>query len=370
MILGAADLHLRLGAKYFNRRFSGDALYGLAQLAAAAVKSQAAAVILAGDIFNSATPDGVTLNAYTEFMRSSMVPILVLPGNHDRVLLDDLPECLRPTRRELGMLHPGAFLIPSDGNTIEIDGMSVAGLPYCPPGPAAIAALQAVPPCDLLVCHHAWKHQLAFDGAWHFTLDMLPKHVGMVLNGHVHVPDVSSLDDTGKRWFVSPGSTWPTLAEEFTRPHCAVKIEKGKRPEFVNLNVRRYRDARSMTDMLETSLGLMAVEHREAGFLLKTLVQVSELPDNHQERWPELVLIQSGLSLREASEAAEDELVEEAAADLLANLPAVLDREKRPEAYALLQTLLEHPDPRQASDLLQDWLKARIKPEEKTDGSK
>ena len=356
MIIGAADLHLRICAKYFNRRFAGDALYGLLQLEELAVRKPAA-YILAGDVFNSSTPDGISLNAYKEFLDDEDIPVLVLPGNHDRTLPDALPDVLRPDNRDLAMLHPRAVMLPSDGSTLKIDGMRIAGLPYCPPGPAAVDALRAVPTCDLLVTHHAWRHQLAFDGAWHFTLDMLPAHVGMVLNGHVHVPLVQQLSPG--RWFCSPGSTWPTLAEEFAREHCVVAIEKGQEPELIKLPTRLYLDLRGRPE-LEQELDALASMRDMIEGPLRPLVQVSELSDD-PDRWPQLHLIQSGLSLAEASESMENELVEEAAADLLANLPAVLDRAKRPEAYQLLQTLLEYPDPKKASDLLQEWLEERLK---------
>ena len=78
--------------------------------------------------------------------------------------------------------------------------------------------LAAVPECDMLMMHNAFRHLLGFEGAWDLEMDMLPETAKCVLVGDIHKYDLR-LSPYGQP-VLSPGSPYPVKVDEQTMAHC------------------------------------------------------------------------------------------------------------------------------------------------------
>lgn len=210
IIWGAADLHLRETIWRSRRDVSGDAYAAWGQLIGMVLKDPGAILLLGGDVFHTHAPSSMDELAFATGMRRLMMKghaVYGVAGNHD----DE--DYYRPQLF-------GMEILP-EGEAVEVGGITVAGIPYHRSAEQLAQALADAPACDILVMHAGFRHLLGFEEACQCEQQDIPEHVGMVLNGHVHVYNV-----TGKVY--SPGSLSPNSVSEFGAGHGAFRIDTEK----------------------------------------------------------------------------------------------------------------------------------------------
>lgn len=222
-IYGAADLHLKSNIWKSRDDITGDAYAAFAALVKLVMGDPGSALLLAGDVFDSTSPEGVDEYVFSIGMQKLLSAghrVYGIPGNHDgeqyyRPLLFGLQEV-------------------SD-NPVDIGGgIMVAGIPYMRSVEKLSEALANAPVCDILLMHAGFRHLLGFDEACQCESRDIPEHVDMVLNGHVHVHDV-----TGKVY--SPGSLSVNSVTEFTAGHGVFRINTDTRQtDWIPIAVRHY----------------------------------------------------------------------------------------------------------------------------------
>jgi DNA repair exonuclease SbcCD nuclease subunit len=211
MIFLAADCHLGKALRAHSPILGRDGIDALTDLEIVLKREAAAAVsapvlILAGDVFDANKIDGACIDTLTRFcaeLKAAGFRIMFVQGNHD--IQNGRGDCLVPLLVPMGCEH-------IHNKVVEIDGLKIYGLDYSP-AEAYHTAMEAVPPCDLLVTHVAYQHLLGFEGAYTMRLDQVPAHVGNVLVGDIHVKDVTKLPNSAG-YIVSPGSLHPTKIDE------------------------------------------------------------------------------------------------------------------------------------------------------------
>ena len=88
-----SDLHI--GLKLYNRDLSEDQAYVFKQITELAAQEKPDAVLIAGDIYNSAVPSADAVGLFDSFITelSEAVPcaeIMIISGNHDSAPRVDL----------------------------------------------------------------------------------------------------------------------------------------------------------------------------------------------------------------------------------------------------------------------------------------
>lgn len=207
IVFGAADLHLKETIWKSKPEIAGDAYVAFARLVRIVSQEPGSVLLLGGDIFNSTYPDGLDEYAFATGMRKltdSGHSVYGVSGNHDG------EQYYRPW---LFGLQPLTEIATDIG-----DGVTVAGIPYHRSGERLSTALSDAPVCDILVMHAGFRHLLGFEEACQCEIKDVPEHVGMVLNGHIHVKDV-----TGRVY--SPGSLSVTNVAEFSAGHGVFRID-------------------------------------------------------------------------------------------------------------------------------------------------
>lgn len=207
IIYAAADLHLKERVWRNRADVAGDAYAAFARLVGLVRRDPGSVLLLAGDVFDSPAPAGIDELAFATGMRrlrDSGHRVLGVPGNHDTETY------WRPLL--FGVEELGAEPVPLG------DGVTVAGVPYHRSVEALAEALANAPVCDILVMHAGFRHLLGFEEACQCEESDVPEHVRMVVNGHVHVKDV-----TGR--VHSPGSLTVTGVDGFDEGHGAFRID-------------------------------------------------------------------------------------------------------------------------------------------------
>lgn len=207
IIYGAADLHLKERIWRSRSDITGDAYIAFARLVRMVMRDPGAVLLLAGDIFDSPYPEGIDELAFSTGMnklRERGHRVYGIAGNHDaenyyRPLLFGMQE-LTEEPVDIG------------------EGIMVAGIPYCRSVEKLAEGLANAPVCDILLMHAGFHHLLGFDESWQCDVKDIPEHVDRVLNGHVHVKDV-----TGK--VLSPGSLSVGSVAEFTTAHGVFRFD-------------------------------------------------------------------------------------------------------------------------------------------------
>ena len=201
MIYVAADIHLRECTWKGRPDICGDQYNAWAQLCMTVAKDPEGVLVLAGDIFDTPYPTGVTEAAFSrgvEIMKGR--DCYFIPGNHD----DEA--CPRPWifgMKELG--HAPADIV-------EYNGFRIGGIPYKRSAKELHAILENLPSMDMLVLHTGFRHLLGFEETWQLSEEDIPDQVKMVFAGHVHVHS-----EKGKVY--SPGSLALHRADEVTKGH-------------------------------------------------------------------------------------------------------------------------------------------------------
>ena len=199
----------------------------LARALEPAMRQQVDLVVHSGDVFNRSRPDPAAMRGAARlFTRAARrVPVVLVPGNHDRHGLSrslpfrvpDLHVCDRPQR-------------------LEIAGVALALVPYQRRAEhwkqaARIACGKGV---DLLVAHQAFEGAVVPGLVFRDEPDTirerhLPGGVKHILCGHIHPRQVTPV---GQALVVQPGSTERTLFSEAEEPKGTAHWHLGRNVTF------------------------------------------------------------------------------------------------------------------------------------------
>jgi predicted phosphodiesterase len=175
---------------------------------APAVREEVDVVVHSGDLFDRSHPDRPALAAARRLLGEAArrVPVLVMPGNHDR-------HGLAASVADLPGVH-----LADEPRRIEVGGVSFALVPFVRLAERFADALRRLGPADLVVAHQAFDgHRVpGFRfrvGAQPDTIGEphLPEWVRHVMCGHLHPRQVVSV---GAATVVCPGSTERTAFSE------------------------------------------------------------------------------------------------------------------------------------------------------------
>jgi DNA repair exonuclease SbcCD nuclease subunit len=200
MICLIADAHLGKCLRDADAEFQTDSFLAFERAIDHVVASGAKALVLAGDTTDKNHASGAAidvLRAGMDRLREAGIQAYFVEGNHDRQVKWHKRSV--PILEALGAEH-------LDGRLVEVDGIRLYGLDYRP-STSLPEALAAVPPCDILVMHQAFRHLLGFEGASDLSDEDIPTHVANVFVGDVHKRDMSLLPNGGV--IVSPGPLHP-----------------------------------------------------------------------------------------------------------------------------------------------------------------
>lgn len=248
MIIYLSDLHLTRWTWLSRKDIEGDSFRALKELeniikAQASVVDEETAVILGGDVFDTAKVDGPTLEAFASFVDGlfeSGIDVHFIQGNHDR---NDIPIA---EVQGAHSLHK---------KLVTLAGATVYGLDWAPKEEIQ-AALKEVPPCDYLVLHGMMQHLVNFEAAADFKMEDIPAHVKNVLVGDIHVTACHTLPDL-RGFCVSSGSLVPCTVKEAGQKYMAAISANGSLTwlpiptrEIVRFDVR----AQDKFDMMVSTL--------------------------------------------------------------------------------------------------------------------
>ena len=241
MIYVAADIHLRECIWKARPDIMGDHFNAWAQLCMAVSRDPEGVLVLAGDIFDSPYPTGLTEMAFMKGLGLLQGrPCYFIPGNHD---YEAVP-------------RPAIFgAVELSGKPVDVGGFTIAGIPFTRSTQALHDKLADMPVVDMLVMHTGFRHLLGFEETWQVTAEDIPEQVRMVMAGHVHLhsavgkifsPGSLALhraDEVGKGhgyYIVDPSTGEVSWREVFTRMFVPVDLDDGvdneKLEELANRN--------------------------------------------------------------------------------------------------------------------------------------
>lgn len=252
MIYFAADLHLIRYMWRGRKELDGDSYRALQSMATAILTDETdedKTLIVAGDVFEQARVDGLTLSKARDVFRklnNAGVSILYISGNHDRNTV--------PHMESIGLEHVQYI----DRATCSVDGRKVYGLNWCP-REVLHEQLQEVPEdTDLLVMHAMFEHMIDFAAAADLSMEDLPPQVGSVVVGDIHVADLTFRDKT--TWVLSPGPLHACNIEQ-SQPKCIWKLAKGAvEPQQVPIEYRPIYRLELTEDNVDTVFDDVATE--------------------------------------------------------------------------------------------------------------
>ena len=207
LIAHLSDLHLRAPGRSYESYWSEDCgeehnaktVQALEELQG--LRRRPDLIAVTGDLADGSAPEEYAL--FAEIFAGSETPVVVVPGNHDRIRSKDRPEgCFRENCAALlgggGPVHPDSDdfhfkLRIKDWDVVGIDTSRIHVMSEAH-REAVEDALSADPDVPALVLSHSpllpvgnWVDRMAFhDRAF---IDMLLRHprVKAVLSGHVHL---------------------------------------------------------------------------------------------------------------------------------------------------------------------------------------
>ncbi|MEQ1502506.1 MAG: metallophosphoesterase, partial [Myxococcota bacterium] len=182
---------------------------------APALREEVDLVVHSGDLFDRSAPDRVAVAVARRLLGEAArrVPVVIIPGNHDRVGLT----------ATIGGL-PGVHVADVPERRV-VGGLALGLVPYCRTAEAFAAAVAGFGAVDLVVAHQAFDgHRLPPSpgraagfrfrvGAQAETIGAqhLPRAVRHVACGHLHPRQVV---EVGHATVVTPGSTERTAFAE------------------------------------------------------------------------------------------------------------------------------------------------------------
>jgi DNA repair exonuclease SbcCD nuclease subunit len=251
-ILHVTDTHLGIdrwfrGAPRGWRR-SDDHLAAFRLAVTPALHGEVDLVVHTGDLFDRSHPPAKAVAAAAALLAevARIVPVVLLPGNHDRQGL----------RAHLTTPIPGLHVLDTAA-AISHAGLRLAIVPYLASAAAWAAAAREV--CsdgvDLLLAHQAFDGVrvpgfVFREGASPDTVGPrhMPPHVSHVLNGHIHPRQAVRVGDT---LVVHPGSAERTAFSEHTDTKGTAIWELGAAQpwRFVDLPTRPMVVVRTPDDL-------------------------------------------------------------------------------------------------------------------------
>lgn len=199
-VLHLSDTHLGVdrwfrGAPVEWRR-ADDHLAAMRRALAPAFAGEVDVVLHTGDVFNRSRPHPRVIAAATALFAevARIVPLLLMPGNHDRHGLS----------WHFSSLPPGMTVVDKPC-AVKLAGLRLAAVPFLrdPVAWASAAASCCVKGVDLLLAHQCFDGSAVPGfvfraGQQSDTLGEphLPPGVPVILNGHVHTPQDLRLGDT------------------------------------------------------------------------------------------------------------------------------------------------------------------------------
>lgn len=281
-LLATADWHVAHGAWRSHPSVVGDALHALSQIVDLALQQQVEAVLAAGDLYDTTSPDASEVrDVHSQLTRlqDANIPVYFIQGQHER-------------RSRSPWLSVHAWPEHLHGQSVAIAGYKICGLDWTP-GPDLAAAMAQVPACDLLMCHQVWEEFMGDFGAEGRLADVVC--APLVVTGDLHKSQVRSIPrgTGGPLTVVSPGSLCLQEISE-PLPKGAYVLEAGQ-PTFQPIG-SRYRELVTLSfpeeletlerdvDVLRDKLAEHVASHRLPPSLQAPLLRVTfrdDLPNVH-----------------------------------------------------------------------------------------
>ncbi len=192
-------------------------------------------VVHTGDLFDRSRPPARAVAEARALLANLGVPLLLLPGNHDRRgLAGHFPGGI-----------PGATIVDRPA-TVRLAGIDVAVVPWAAEATSWAAQARALGG-DLLVCHQSFHGArvpgFTFRSGHHAETvgaHQVPRRFPVVLCGHIHPRQVLTL---GESVVVHPGSAERTSFSERgeTKGYAVVEVGTTTTWQFVDLPSRPMR---------------------------------------------------------------------------------------------------------------------------------
>lgn len=231
-------LHLRaLGAPPGWSR-GDDHARAMALALEPALREEVDLVVHTGDLFDRSRPPPEALATAGALLSEAArrVPVVVMPGNHDRHGL----------LRSLPTTSPGLHVVDEPA-TLRFGDLTLGAVPYLRQATDWAAAAASLGPVDLMLAHQAF-HGARVPG---FTFREgrqgdtigeahLPRGLRWILCGHIHPRQVTRL---GEARVVQPGSTERSafVEQHETKGYALFELGRGLRFRFVDLPSRPMR---------------------------------------------------------------------------------------------------------------------------------
>lgn len=188
-----SDLHLHpfpafstIGPDGINTRLMDIATI-LRKILREAEEAKCEAVLFCGDFFHTRKIDVQTLDTAAKAIHDTDIPIHAISGNHDQ---NDGIGQLHSLRSLKGRINILDFY---EGNTAEVAGFSILGIPYQGSRDALLGHMEGKP--DIMLLHTGFNGALmgadfiADDGSYLAEEDLHDK-AGIVFTGHFHQPQL------------------------------------------------------------------------------------------------------------------------------------------------------------------------------------
>jgi len=334
MIYWLADTHLR--RRFWKRKeLDGDSYRALSfvtqQILAERYEYGKQTVILAGDITDKGEIDGATFHSLDGFARdmyAAHIDVYYVLGNHDWADMNDFCE-------EVG------FVNLEKAGVVVMDGCRFAGLGYRS-REDLLPALEKVPACDVLVMHQSFEHLLSFEGAFDLSMDEMPPQVANIVSGDIHVPNITPFRNQSN-FCCSPGGTIATkISEVHPRGYYKFGGLKGECPQYVTIPHRRILRARADTPEELAALMLPSVEKEQLLPLVELaypMTMAGAVEEYMQRHSTAVFFPKPGYTGKLLAVAGTDRTMFDRLT-LAGALPLAVDKDKEPEDYDLLHSLL------------------------------
>lgn len=203
------DIHLHPWIWSRERAISGDAVFGLQELARVAVEQGVKHVHFLGDLFDVASPHPQMVRAFSEVAQNLHDHGILLTGSQGNHDLRTVPwySAASPVVQHIG-----------DGVPVTIEGIRFAALDYAPTNVIAEnlaklgARIAGGDHVDVLLLHQLVRQEIDIDGQWNCDLDWVPQSIRHVVLGDVHMTRDYRLPNGGYAYYT--GGTHPRSRSE------------------------------------------------------------------------------------------------------------------------------------------------------------
>lgn len=287
-ILHLTDTHLGLSLRALGSppgwSRSDDHARAMAHALEPALREEVELVLHTGDLFDRSRPTPAAMASAAELLRqvARRVPVVVMPGNHDRHGLS----------RSLPAQVPNLHIVDQPA-TLSFGELRLGLVPYLRQAEDWALAAGKLGPVDLLLAHQA------FDGArvpgWTFRAGRqgdtigeqhLPRGVRWILCGHIHPRQRTRLGDS---LVVQPGSTERSaFAEQHeTKGYALWELSREIRHRFVDLPSRPMRSVSEPSELEGLEPGSLVRTALPPEPLLERGLWVVPVGERAPERAPE-----------------------------------------------------------------------------------